>query len=96
MLYGIEIDDSGNTTPLISDRQKAMQKARRLAIKKDRSEDEDSCTTYLLTFADWRAEGEPNNAENAIGQMVYVASTTFGRDNAWIDWKDGITEEDEL
>jgi hypothetical protein len=94
MLYGVEINEWGDTTPLTSDRRKAMQKARRLAIKRDKSEDEDSSFTYLLTFADWRAEGEPNNAHNAIGQMVYVASTTFGRDNAWIDWKDGITEED--
>ena len=93
MLYGVEINENGDTTPLTSNRREAMQKARRLAIKKDKNEDEDSSFTYLLTFADWREEGEPNNASNAIGQMVYVASTTFGRDNAWIDWKDGITEE---
>lgn len=88
MLYGIEIDGTGNTTPLTSNRTKAMASARRRAIKNARELD-DNPSVYLLTFSDSQPNGEPNNASRAIGQIVYVGSTTRWGDSAAIDWTDG-------
>lgn len=94
MLYGIEIDDNGDTTPLTSNRRKAMQKARRLAVKRARYDNRlDDSRVFLLTFNDWQGEGEPNNAHNAIGHIVYTGSSGRWGDHAYIDHKDGITEE---
>lgn len=91
MLYAIELDENGNTTPLTDDRQKAMNAARRKAIKEARQTN-DSATVYLLTFNDTQPKGEPNNAERAIGQIVYVGHTTRWGDSAAIDWTDGLTD----
>jgi len=88
MLYGIEIDELGNTTPLTDNRAKAMSAARRKAIKNARELD-DNPSVYLLTFSDSLPCGIPNNASNAIGQMVYVGSATRWGDSAAVDWTDG-------
>lgn len=88
MLYGLELDENGNTAPLTSNRSKAMAAARRMALKNARETD-DNPSVYLLTFSDTQLEGAPNNAANAIGQMVYVGHCTRWGDSAAIAWTDG-------
>ena len=92
MLYGIELDCNGNTGPLTDNRAKAMAAARRKAIKNARQSD-DNPSVYLLTFDDGQRVGTTNNADNAIGQMVFVGSATRWGDSAVIDWTDGVTKE---
>jgi len=90
MLFGIELDENGNTEPLTDNRAKAMAAARRKAIKNARELDSNP-PVHLLTFDDGQPIGTTNNAANAIGQMVFVGSTTRWGDSAAIKWTDGVT-----
>jgi len=90
MLFGIELDENGNTEPLTDNRAKAMAAARRKAIKNARELDSNP-PVHLLTFSDNQPNGKPNNASNAIGQMVFVGNTTPWGDSAAIEWTDGVT-----
>jgi hypothetical protein len=88
MKYAIEIDEQGNTKPVMADRAKAMAAARREAIRLAKA-DGDSSNVYLLTFEDSHPTGLPNNAENAIGELVYVGHATRWGGFAFIDRKEG-------